>query len=73
MVLQYLELTGKLVREPVKEIRLKQIAVVVIPATFLAAISSAALALSPTTIPAGIAVALWLQGVFPLRMLSGGW
>lgn len=41
MLLQYLQLTGKLARELVKEIRLKEIAVVVISATFLAANSTA--------------------------------
>lgn len=54
MFLQCLQLTGKLVREPVEEIRLKERRVVVIPATFLAANSSAALALTPATVTAGI-------------------
>lgn len=54
MLLQYLQLTGKLVREPVKEIRLKEVTVVVIPATFLAANSSTALVLAPAPVTAGI-------------------
>lgn len=61
MFLQCLRLTGKLVSKPVKEIRLKEIRVVVIPAIFLASNSSAALALTPGTVTAGIYCfgALW--------------
>lgn len=69
MLLQCLQLTGKLIRDPVKEIRLKGITVVVIPATFLAANSSAALAL---IVAAGIYCSA-VSGVAPARMLCTGW
>lgn len=68
--LQYLQLTEKLVREPVKEIRLKEITAVVISATFLAANSSAALALTPVTVTAGI-YCFVASGVAPARVLGG--
>lgn len=70
--LQYLQLTEKLVREPVKEIRLKEITAVVISATFLAANSSAALALTPVTVTAGI-YCFVASGVAPARVLGAGW
>lgn len=72
MLLQCLQLTGKLVSEPVKEIRLKEITVAVIPAIFLAANSSAALAVTPATVTVVTFIALQLSGVAPLRMLSAG-
>lgn len=69
MLLQCLQLTGKLVTDPVKEIRLNEIAVVVIPAKFLAANSNAALALIVT---AGI-YCFAASGIAPARMLNTGW
>lgn len=56
-------------REPVKEIRLKEIAVVVISATILASNSSTAIALTPTTVTAGIYCFVAL-GVAPEMMLG---
>ena len=58
-------------REPVKEIRLKEITVVVISATFLAANSSTALALTPATVTAGI-YSFVASGVAPAKMLGAG-
>lgn len=54
MLLQSLPLTGKLVREPVREIRLKEITAAVIPTTFLAAKPGAGIALPPGTVTTGI-------------------
>lgn len=54
MLLQSLPLTGKLVREPVREIRLKEITAAVIPTTFLAAKLGAGIALPPGTVTTGI-------------------
>jgi len=71
MFLQYFQLTGKVVREPVKEIRLKKITVVVIPATFLAANSSAGLASTPATVTAGI-YCFVASGAAPARVLRAG-
>lgn len=70
MLLQYLQLTEKLMREPVKEIRLKERRVVVISATFLAASSNAVLALTPATVTAGI-YGFVASGAAPARMLGG--
>lgn len=56
-------------REPVKEIRLKERRGVVISATFLAASSGAALASTPATVTAGI-YGFAASGAAPVRV---GW
>lgn len=57
-------------REPVKEIRLKERRVVVISVTFLAASSGAALASTPTTATAGTYGFIAIEAA-PARVLGG--